>query len=154
MLVGVTVDVRLQTFGVRYPQCTQEQRLALGLEVPIYVQYVCMYVYLYVCMCVRMYVYLYVRTYVCMYVCTYVRMYVRTYVCMFICLYLVVYSDYQSLRTYKVSTSNCSGAPRDFICSRGIRLRVQVLPDLVTGIQNTAFCWKNEMQRETTDNTF
>ena len=38
MLVSVTVDVRLQAFGVRYPQSTQEQRLALELEVPIYVR--------------------------------------------------------------------------------------------------------------------
>jgi len=48
MLVGVIVYVRLKAFGVRYPQSTQEQRLALQLEVPIYVR-------------------MYVRTCVCMY---------------------------------------------------------------------------------------
>jgi len=108
---------------------------------------VCMYVCVYVCMCVCMY-------YVCM--CMY-------YVCMFVCLYLVIYCHYQSLRTFKVSANNCSGTPCDFIV-QGVQLLVHLLPDLVTGIQNTAFCWKNEIQRqtcwkneiqrETTDNAF
>ena len=80
-------------------------------------------------------------------------MYVCMYVCLFVCLYLVIYSNYQSLRTYKVSASNCSRAPCDFIVGL-IRLLVHLLPDLVTGIQNTAFCWKNEIQLETTDNPF
>ena len=79
--------------------------------------------------------------YVCMYVCM--------HVCMYVCLYLVIYSHYQSLRTYKVSANNCSGPPRDFV-DGGIRLLMQQLPDLVTGIHNTAFCWKNSVRQLTT----
>jgi hypothetical protein len=63
MLLGVTVDVRLHAFGVRYPQSTREQWLALGLEVPIYVRSV------------------YVRTYVRMYVCMHACMYACSFVC-------------------------------------------------------------------------
>ncbi len=63
-----------------------------GMYVCIYVyMYVCMcvYIHMYVCMCVYTYVRMYVCVDVCMYVCVYVRMYVCVcvYVCMYVCMY-------------------------------------------------------------------
>ena len=53
----------------------------------MYIQYVCTYVHMYVCMCVCMY------TYICMYVCMY------TYICMYVCMYVCMYTYILSIRS-------------------------------------------------------
>ena len=53
--------------------------------------YVCMYVWMYVCMYVWMYVCMNVCMYECMYVCMNVCMYVWMYVCMNVCMYVWMY---------------------------------------------------------------
>ena len=48
--------------------------------------YVCVYVYMYVCICMYICMYVCVCMYVCMYVCTYVGM-----LCMYVYMYTVVW---------------------------------------------------------------
>jgi len=59
----------------------------------IYVNYACMhvhcmYVNIYIGICLYMFEYMYVRMYVCMYVYMHVYMYIYVYVCMYICMYI------------------------------------------------------------------
>ena len=65
----------------------------VGLRMQTYVC-ICMYIYvcMYVCMYVSMYVCMYVCMYVSMYVCMYLCMYVR--ICMYVCTYLCVCNYY------------------------------------------------------------
>ena len=48
--------------------------------------YVCMYAYVYICIC--MYVYTYVCMCICVYICMYVYICIHIYVCMCICVYI------------------------------------------------------------------
>ena len=74
--------------------------------------YVCMYVRMYVCVCVyvcmhvRMYVCMYVRMYVClrMYACTYVCMYVC--MCVYVCMYVRMYKRRGRLRLDRDCTTH------------------------------------------------
>jgi hypothetical protein len=50
--------------------------------------YVCIYIYMYVCMYVCVCIYMYVCMCVCVCVCVYVCMYVCLFVCLFVCMYV------------------------------------------------------------------
>ena len=57
---------------------------------------ICLFIYVYVYICI--YVYVYICIYVYMYICIYVYMYICTYVYMQICIYVYMYL-YKSFRT-------------------------------------------------------